>query len=81
MCPATDKPHQDTFTAGGVKFSAWDLGGHDAVRHLWDDFMATTGGVVFMVDACDSDRLLLATPPTSYNPNLRNHFTTRPNPY
>ena len=27
------------------------------MRHLWDDFMATTGGVVFMVDSCDSDRL------------------------
>mmetsp|Transcript_48504 Transcript_48504/g.82799 ORF Transcript_48504/g.82799 Transcript_48504/m.82799 type:complete len:102 (+) Transcript_48504:57-362(+) len=30
--PPTEKPSCDEFQAAGVKFKAWDLGGHEAVR-------------------------------------------------
>jgi len=40
-----------------VTFKAWDLGGHEAVRQVWDDFLPTTDGVVFVVDAADKARL------------------------
>jgi GTP-binding protein SAR1 len=40
-----------------MKFKAWDLGGHEAVRHVWDDFMPTADAVVFLVDAADVDRV------------------------
>ena len=53
----TEKPTFDEFQAGGMTFKAWDLGGHEAVRQVWDDFMLTTDGVVFLVDSADRDRL------------------------
>lgn len=55
--PPTEKPTHDEFKAGSVNFRAWDLGGHEAVRQLWDDFLPSTDGVVFLVDSADSDRL------------------------
>lgn len=51
------KLQKDEFVAGGVTFKAWDMGGHEAVRHVWDDFLPTAGGVVFVVDAADQARL------------------------
>ena len=48
--PPTEKPHADRFALGGVSFRAWDLGGHDSVRHLWDDFLPDAHGVVFLVE-------------------------------
>mmetsp|Transcript_16779 Transcript_16779/g.48865 ORF Transcript_16779/g.48865 Transcript_16779/m.48865 type:complete len:187 (-) Transcript_16779:402-962(-) len=57
MFPPTERPRKDEFQVAGVRFRAWDLGGHEAVRQVWDDFLPTTGGVVFVVDAADADRL------------------------
>ena len=53
----TEKPNHNEFKAGSVTFRAWDLGGHEAVRQLWDDFLPTTDAVVFLVDSADPDRL------------------------
>lgn len=47
----------EKFQVGGVSFKAWDLGGHEAVRHVWDDFLPTTDAVVFVVDSADRSRL------------------------
>jgi len=55
--PPTEKPLSDEFQAGGVSFKAWDLGGHEAVRHIWDDFLPTTDGVLFVLDSADTERL------------------------
>ena len=55
--PPTDRPHLETFTIeGGVHFAAWDLGGHEAVRHLWEDYACDCNAVVFLVDATDFQR-------------------------
>jgi len=53
----TERPHVEEFQFGSVKFQAWDLGGHETVRYLWDDYMADSHGVVFMVDSADQERL------------------------
>jgi GTP-binding protein SAR1 len=53
----TVKPTHNEFKAGSVTFRAWDLGGHEAVRQLWEDFLPTTDGVVFLVDSADPDRI------------------------
>jgi GTP-binding protein SAR1 len=54
----TDRPSlSDTFTVQGITFQAWDLGGHEAVRYLWQDYVATASAILFLVDASDSDRL------------------------
>lgn len=36
---------------------AWDLGGHEAVRYLWFDFLTDSHAIVFMVDGADEERL------------------------
>jgi GTP-binding protein SAR1 len=55
--PPTDQPHKESFTAEGVEFSAWDLGGHEAVRHIWEDFVCEASAVLFLVDVADHQRL------------------------
>ncbi|CAM9927402.1 unnamed protein product [Ectocarpus sp. 12 AP-2014] len=53
----TERPHIDEFQLGGVSFKAWDLGGHEAVRYLWFDFLSDSHAIVFMVDSADGERL------------------------
>lgn len=56
--PPTDRPrHTNVFETGqGVKFRAWDMGGHEAVRHLWEDYVCEASAVFFLIDAADNDR-------------------------
>lgn len=57
--PPTDRPRQDSFvTNTGLSFVAWDVGGHEAVRHMWEDFIGNeVNAVLFLIDASDHDRL------------------------
>lgn len=56
--PPTDRPNQESFKLGGVKFAGWDLGGHEAARYLWDDYVTQEcGAIVFLIDAVDNQRL------------------------
>mmetsp|Transcript_38504 Transcript_38504/g.93324 ORF Transcript_38504/g.93324 Transcript_38504/m.93324 type:complete len:195 (+) Transcript_38504:265-849(+) len=56
--PPTDRPHQsETFVCGGISFKAWDLGGHEAVRHLWEDYVCESSAVLFLIDASDTGRV------------------------
>lgn len=36
---------------------AYDLGGHEAARQVWENYYATVDGIVYLVDAVDRDRL------------------------
>jgi len=57
--PPTDRPRQDTFTYQNITFSAWDLGGHEAVRHLWQDYVGSdmVSAICFLIDSSDTQRL------------------------
>ena len=57
--PPTDRPHHMTekFTAQGISFQAWDLGGHEAVRHLWEDYVCECSAVLFLIDSSDHARI------------------------
>ena len=56
--PPTDRPTLNTFSVGSISFTAWDLGGHEAVRHLWEDYISESlSTVVFLIDATDNGRL------------------------
>jgi GTP-binding protein SAR1 len=52
----TERAKEEFFELGGISFRAWDLGGHEAVRHVWNDFFPDCHGIVFMVDAADVNR-------------------------
>ena len=57
----TERPHYEEFYMDQIKFVGWDLGGHEAVRHIWGDYIGmmkqNISGIFFMIDACDFDRL------------------------
>jgi GTP-binding protein SAR1 len=56
--PPTDRPHHtEKFACNGITFQAWDLGGHEAVRHMWEDYVCECSAVLFLLDASDSARL------------------------
>lgn len=56
--PPTDRPSlTEKFIHQGIAFTAWDLGGHEAVRHLWGDYVCNAKALLFLVDASDGERL------------------------
>mmetsp|Transcript_19853 Transcript_19853/g.27473 ORF Transcript_19853/g.27473 Transcript_19853/m.27473 type:complete len:157 (+) Transcript_19853:70-540(+) len=49
-------PHHEELYVGNIKFSAYDLGGHETARRIWKDYYANVDGVIFIVDAADRTR-------------------------
>ncbi|KAG2495517.1 hypothetical protein HYH03_006460 [Edaphochlamys debaryana] len=47
----------ETVEVGGLRLTAWDVGGCDKIRPLWRHYTACTDGVVYMVDSNDRDRM------------------------
>jgi len=54
--PPTERPYCESFKVGKLQFAAWDLGGHEAVRHVWQDYVCESRAVLFLVDATESQR-------------------------
>eukprot|EP00276_Gloeochaete_wittrockiana_P011364 CAMPEP_0184647628 /NCGR_PEP_ID=MMETSP0308-20130426/4607_1 /TAXON_ID=38269 /ORGANISM="Gloeochaete witrockiana, Strain SAG 46.84" /LENGTH=138 /DNA_ID=CAMNT_0027078775 /DNA_START=121 /DNA_END=534 /DNA_ORIENTATION=- len=52
----TERAHVEEIQLGKLSFKAWDLGGHERVRTLWQDFLVDADAIIFMVDSGDSDR-------------------------
>ena len=55
--PPTETASSRTFTAGNVRFKAWDLGGHESWRKLWETFVLGAHGVIFLVDSVAAERV------------------------
>lgn len=42
---------------GNVRLQAWDLGGHEEVRHIWQEFYVQVDAIIFVVDSADYERI------------------------
>ncbi|XP_048001230.1 ADP-ribosylation factor-like protein 6 [Leguminivora glycinivorella] len=58
--PAQLQPNVEHFQSGGVSFSAWDVSGAARARALWERHYRRAQAVIFVVDAADHLRLVVA---------------------
>lgn len=42
--------------AGKIRFKAWDLGGHEAARKTWRNYVSDVDGIIYLVDASNQKR-------------------------
>ena len=63
----TERVKEQNFQIAGIKFQGFDLGGHDAVRHLWEEYYLETDAIIFMVDCTDIRRFEEAPSKRNYS--------------
>jgi len=53
----THHPTTETLEIEGINFTAHDVGGHEAVRPIWNQYYESTDAVIYVVDASDTERI------------------------
>lgn len=47
----------ETVEYKNLKFAVWDVGGQDKIRKLWKFYYENVGGIIFVIDSNDRDRI------------------------
>lgn len=47
---------KNTNNVGKVRFKAWDLGGHEAARKTWRNYVSDVDGIIYLVDSSNVKR-------------------------
>ncbi|XP_046647222.1 GTP-binding protein SAR1B-like isoform X2 [Daphnia pulicaria] len=53
----TYQPVVEEITIGKLKLMTFDRGGHQQARRVWRDYYPAVNALVFVIDACDKQRL------------------------
>ena len=53
----TSHPTSAELKVGCVTMKTFDMGGHESARRLWKNYYSSVGGVIFIVDASDLERI------------------------
>ena len=52
----TQQPYSEELTMGKITFKAWDLGGHEAARKTWRNYVSDVDGIIYLVDSSNAKR-------------------------
>jgi len=56
----TQQVTSEELVIGNIHFKAYDLGGHEVARHMWQEYYVSCGAVVYIIDAADQERFELS---------------------